>query len=311
MALGRRRTNYFQGTFEEYVNEKWSLIREGSESWHITQDHTLRLHILPLIGSIPFQEIQPEHITKVLKTSKDKGHRANTRMKAYSILSKLFQDALEHGHYEWETPVLRLHRPEADPDTKAAYLSAKEAQALAIASTGHWAENAVKVGLYLGLRYGEIAGLQWQDLNFQKATASIVRAWNRTTEKMDTPKNGEFSELAEYLAEVKRYRKPKPTDFVCLSAAGQMLSYHSFKKTLPILCGRARVQIITPHELRHTFAELLKTEAECSTEDIRIALGHKTVISTMAYLHDENSAHLGKKFARITLKKPRLSAVSA
>lgn len=156
--------------------------------------------------------------------------------------------------------------------------------------------------IYLGLRRGEILGLNWSDVDFEKATIAVSRTLNEermfrvdgtttTRLNLDSPKtrssNGKLKiPVAVQKSKVRHLTlsglEPNKVDstnceghmFQC--ASGGLLHPSNFtKKFQAFLAGNA-VRRIRIHDIRHTDA-MLGLEAGVRIEAVSQALGHTRI----------------------------------
>ena len=101
------------------------------------------------------------------------------------------------------------------------------------------------------------------------------------------------SALSDYLMAQKRRF---PLGFVAPAFMGGMLEQKKFHNGLKKFCMEAGVKRISPHGLRHSCTEIwMKNGA--TVEDIRRLLGHKSVETTLRYVHrtDDRLIKLAKE----------------
>ena len=100
--------------------------------------------------------------------------------------------------------------------------------------------------------------------------------------------------LSDYLRSRKRF----PLGYVAPSLMGKMLDYGKFRRGLKKLCQEAKIDYVTPHELRHSCAEICFRHG-ATLEDIRRLLGYKSVETTKRYVHktDERLINLAKQIS--------------
>ena len=69
--------------------------------------------------------------------------------------------------------VARLAEPISMPSYKGVYLDVAQANALLDAAKGHRLEAIFQLAVYLGMRQGEILGLLWKNVDFERGTIRI------------------------------------------------------------------------------------------------------------------------------------------
>lgn len=112
----------------------------------------------------------------------------------------------------------------------------------------------------LGLRRGELAGLRLDDLDWRAGQMSIPKTKSRRHDIMPLPVDVGKA-IAEYLHE----RLPATTDrrvFLRVTAPHTGMDSGGIPLVVQRACQRANVEMLTPHQLRHTLAaQMLNTGA--------------------------------------------------
>ena len=128
------------------------------------------------------------------------------------------------------------------------------------------------LALATGMRFSEVVGLRYENLNFKESTLKITNAWDGDNNKFKDTKNKEsirtikvepsiMSELQSFVFRQKEKqlsRKIKnPHGLVFSQFDGTPPSNNAANKALKRACARAGVQLITFHALRHTHVSIL------------------------------------------------------
>lgn len=232
--------------------------------------------------------------------------------KSRELISLAMKDALFDGFVNYN-PVPET-KPYKRKKPKIRILSKKNIKVLLnVASKGTWYLE-IMLGLFCGLRKGEILGLKEEDFDFEKQTLKISR------QIVANPKmaNGEFK-IEEYkvierdpktensfriirvpeavMYEVKRrlqkiqYNKEcfgseyADLGYICCCDNGKPRGLSSFNIALTKLCNRNGLPVITVHGLRHMFATIL-LERGVPLVKISGLLGHSSIHTTYEYYCD-------------------------
>lgn len=157
--------------------EKWLLhwleeiarpnIRESSYQAYRT---AITKHLLPVIGSLRLDRLEPEHIETIHRRMTDAGAKPATIHQAHRTLRTALGEAQRRG-YLGRNPAQppRIQPEPVDPFT------IEEVQRLLAAAHGR--RNAARwaIALALGLRQGEALALRWEDVDLE-AKSLRVRA---------------------------------------------------------------------------------------------------------------------------------------
>lgn len=134
-----------------------------------------------------------------------------------------------------------------------------------------------------GMRISELVGINVKDLNFNKHYASIIRKGGGQRDIYFSDDTQE--KLIDYLAVREQYRPADGENAFFLNKDGKRLSARSIQLMVKKYIGASnpeRMDVITPHKLRATFAtDILK-----ETGDIELAselLDHRNLQTTKIY----------------------------
>ena len=287
----------------------------NKESWLTCKRALLRLHILPAMGHKRLDEIDYAVIEdfKLMLAAKpcvrvgmSKASKAKPRTLArktinnvLTVLRRSLQIAKKRGliaavpEFEW----FRTPPPEFD------FLTFHEAEQLLAAAEGE-ARTMILVALRTGLRFGELIGLRWQDVDLAAGRITVRQQIYRG--KTTSPKSGKGREIPlskETCAALKQHRHLRGSHVFC-DLGGTPLRSTNSVAILRRAVRRAGLRHLGWHMLRHTFASHLAMRG-APLKAIQEMLGHATIQMTMRY------AHLAPEIAResvdmLDMKLPRV-----
>ena len=155
----------------------------------------------------------------------------------------------------------------------------------------------------LGLRIGEVCGLQWGDFDFDEGTVIIRRTVCRiccgnghTKVVIQTPKtqhsNRELPLPKPLLRTLRKlHRKYSDTTWFLSGNEERPVEPRCYRKSIQCYLNQARIRKIHPHVLRHTFATTC-LQAGCDIKTLSELLGHSNATITLQrYVHSD----LGRK----------------
>jgi integrase len=175
-------------TLTEFVENEWLPALNVRPSTASSYARNLRLHVLPAIGSLQVQAIDPAQLNRLyttLVTSGHRGHRTGDGLSVrtvryvHTIVHRVFRDAIE-----WN----RLSRNPADAARPPRAKDAKEAAPEMRTWTGQqlgaflrWIADdrygpAFHFAATTGMRRGEILGLCWGDIDLDAGKVTVQRA---------------------------------------------------------------------------------------------------------------------------------------
>lgn len=159
---------------------------------------------------------------------------------------------------------------------------------------------AVLLGLQAGLRLGEVCGLKWNDLNFERKTITISRTVQRIkntdsfpkTRLIELPPKTASSKrvvimtesLSSYLRNYINFYNPDSSETYILSNSYKMTDPRTIQRKFKKICKLEGMNI-NFHVLRHTFATVCVKYGV----DIKVLsemLGHSNISTTLnLYVH--------------------------
>ena len=240
-----------------------------------------------------------EQVSKICSSAGNKGRE---------LLSLAFKDALFDGFINYNPVPETKPFPRTKPKIRI-FSKAKLKVFLQAASKNPWYLE-ILLGLFCGLRKGEILGLKFSDFDFEKQTVRISR------QLVANPKVKEGFEIEEYtvierdpktensfrilkvpkaiMKEVERrlhYVEMKKEwyagnyedhGYVSCREEGKPRGLSSMNQALTNLCERNGLPVITVHGLRHMFATIL-IERGVPLVKISGLLGHNSIHTTYEY----------------------------
>ena len=155
------------------------------------------------------------------------------------------------------------------------------------------------MGLELGLRIGEICGLQWGDFDLKLGTLNINRTVCRiscgnghTKVVIQTPKTRtsrrEIPLPKQLLILLKKLRGSASNAVWFLSGSeSKPTEPRCYRKSIKAYLKQATVRQVRPHALRHTFATTC-LQAGCDVKTLSELLGHANAnITLQRYVHSD------------------------
>ena len=176
-------------------------------------------------------------------------------------------------------------------------LSEAEERKLLSAVSGTRFENLILIALNTGMRRGELLALTWNDVDFKENTISVNKTYNPKikNEPVDTPKTHcsnriipiappiipVLEELKDtYTANKSKYgSKYTDLNLVFSRDNGLYLSTTTIDRDLKKYCENAKIDPVTLHDFRDTFASRLYEKTK-DLKMIQTLLGHADYLTT-------------------------------
>ena len=243
------------------------------------------------IGSITSQDIA--RLIKNLKKEDGSSYSHSTIKKVEEVLRVLFRKAVEMD-YILKNPVTTSVVSDWIPkeeQSKNIYLDKFQVNAIFKDFQEHSPQYAVAIPLlaYTGLRSGELRGLYWSDIDFDKASLKVSRQFNDATSKfseLKTTTSQRTIKLPQYVLNyLKQHKKEYKTadcelvfpDKNCKNAIlGKNFKNRHLKPALQRLDMDMKINL---HTFRHTSVRLAR-ESGADLQAISKRLGHKKISMT-------------------------------
>lgn len=241
-----------------------------------------RVHLAPVLGDVPLKDISPLDLERLKKGLWEKGLAPATVKHCLAIVRQAFNKAVVWKLYPGPNPVKGVKIPRLD-NAKMRFLTPEEENMLmsALKAKSQQTYEMSMVSLYSGLRFAEVAGLKWQDINFEHSIINVkgkggrprkVPLHNRLREILEGRRSPDDSLTALIFPDRKGKVQPR------ISAL-----FYRVVKELGLNAGRERKYRLDFHSLRHTFGTRLARRAPIT--DVRDVLGHANLIMTSRYSH--------------------------
>jgi integrase len=253
----------------------WLNIHRPVASAHHTRsvETFARLHLYDL-GERRIDDILTQHV-ELARIEHLKERKPATANHWLRILKLLTMWAVKRGilaRCPWKVAMIKVQkRPRAVLPVDVAKRWLEEVDRAARATPG--VGTAVRLMFGLGLREGESASARWEWIDWQRATYTPGITKGREAEPVPLP-----AWLREHLEPQRRVE-----GLIVCKADGQPFGPGFARNAMRQANAACKVNGITPHRLRGTFATLL-SEAGVPIQTIQKVMRHKSYTTTMGYL---------------------------
>lgn len=293
-------------TFEEFV-ERW--FRNYGEKNLAPKTlfryrEILESRVLPAMGHLPVEQIKPFHLMEFYTNLQEDGIRADgkpgglspkTILQHHRIISSILNDAAQ-----WQvissSPAARVRPPKVQKKQAGCY---DESQMAALLDTLDKEELKYRVlvhlALFTGCRRGELMGLEWQDIDFQKGTLEVRQASQYLPGQgtfTKAPKNESsvrLLSLPPFLVDMLRQYKKEQTEGrlkagdlwqgsnrLFTTWDGRPMHPDTVTSWFPKFLQRHNLPHLPFHGLRHTAATMLINQ-NVPLKNISGRLGHSNI----------------------------------
>jgi integrase len=264
-----------QLTLEVYL-KKWLLIHKSSLAPRIGEryEQVARDYILPFIGKYKLKDIRIEKIENLYQDLLKEGKSVRTVHWVHSILHKCLKDALKRGLVGFNA-AHGARKPKLN-QKEMEFLNESEVLQFLMFAHGTRNEGLYHVAIKTGMRQGELLGLKWSDLDWNKRIIRVQRQVQRikgqgivfmrpkTKAALRSIRLGEatIQTLRRHMAQQQLEKafageRWENFDLIFPSRVGTPQSQSNLLKEFKVLLKEAGVKKIRFHDLRHTAASLM------------------------------------------------------
>jgi integrase len=294
-----------------WVHELWlPVIRNQlKESTFDSYQRNMINHVLPRLGGVRLDELTPRMLTnmyvELLESGRLNGDRRGLSPKTvryiHTTIHKALADAVDEGLLT-TNPAERAKPPKPGRRSRSElqFWGPAEVARFLDYSRGTELEPLWHLAVFTGMRRGELLGLRWKDIDFERKRLSIrrnlVSVANRIVETTPKSHQARVVDLDETTIGVLRRHHTRDTlraarpggvteERVFQRAEGGDYHPERVSDAFGRILRTARLPKIRLHDLRHTHATLA-LRAGVSPKVISERLGHHTPEFTMhQYAH--------------------------
>jgi integrase len=293
-------------TVAEYMNywlENYAKVSCRHTTYSVYTQRTTR-YVLPAIGRIKLKDLKTIHLQKMyadlLKNGakyRSGGISPMTIRHVHGMMHKALENAVR-----WQivprnvAQLVELPRVEKK---ETVVLTKEQVQQLVEAAKGHELYIPILLAVTTGMRYAEIFGLAWKDIDFEKRTIHVrqqlvrTRGEYRLTEPKTKSSERIISLSESLVAPLRRHKSEQAQqkllygpDFnkdglvCCRPEDGLPYSATPVRRKFDSLLEKAGLPRVRIHDLRHTVATLL-LEQGVHPKVVSELLGHANIGITL------------------------------
>lgn len=295
MLFKKTRIKSYSGVLYEWLESKKSEVKNSTYSKYLT---TIETYIISLLGNINFRKIKNEDIRLFFENDR-------ISILSDSLKSNLFiilKASIDYGvkkKYRKKFTVEKIQFKKSK--NEITYFTKKEEELLVdyLTNNMNLRNLSILLGLFSGIRVGEICGLRWSDLDFVNNTLSVNRTAQRiknlddesssktklVVDKPKTESSIRVIPLPEILVSILRKYKQENDCYVFTNNTIIPKDPRAVEKYFASVLKRVGIKELNFHSLRHTFATRLR-EQNVDIKVISELLGHSDwKITQSIYVH--------------------------
>jgi site-specific recombinase XerD len=229
--------------------------------------------LLPIIGSLPIEQVTSARLEQVLGDLKRSGLAGSTVNRYRSLVSSIFTAAVRQDLVA-VNPLARV-KPFKESAGRVRYLLEDEETRLRAVIRRDYPDRIPELDLALntGMRRGEQWSLKWSDVDFRAGQITVFGKTGRRHIQMNSAARSALTEFE---------RRVRSSEYVCEQSTGG--DTRDWRRWLETSVKRAGIPNFHWHDLRHTFASRM-VMAGVDIRTVQELLGHRDIKMTMRYSH--------------------------
>lgn len=280
----------FAGVAKLWLEYKKSNLRETT--WEM-YNYTANLHFNEL-DQLKIDRIGTGHIEKFIAARQKAGMNLSTLRKILVTLNQVMAYAVRHNYIAFN-PVRDAERPRSNGNIsdqgKIKVLNPEQINAFLEKVTNQKYYVLFLTAIMTGARQGELLGLKWSDINFQKKQLQIRRTFNHgrffEPKTKGSTRNVDLSPVViREMAKWKLSCGGNDDDLIFASENNTPIKKENLiRRYFEPALKAAGLPMMRFHDLRHTYASLLIEQGE-NIKYISNQLGHTNPTTTLnIYAH--------------------------
>ena len=292
-----------QLTLERYM-ESWLTGKDLSIRQNTARNYRryAEQNILPVIGKMRLQNILPAHIRQLYLRMQAEGKGSRTIQLVHATLHCALKQAVKERLIGYN-PMDAVERPKVE--TKEFHIfTESQARTFLEAASGHPYEVLFYLALTTGLRKGELLGLMWEDVDWEKGTLRIERQLQQAysssavlvpTKTRSGRRQIKLGRIGLTMLEAHRQRQEaqktlagntwRENGMIFTTGIGTYASQSKVSKEFKQILSENDLPDIRFHDLRHTSLSLL-LDIGTPVNTVQHRAGHsKASVTTDIYGH--------------------------
>ena len=294
---------------KEYLSIQKTSLSPGSYDFY---QHIIEKHILPMFGRMRLRDIKTYHVQDFImklnsmpRNDGKSGHISPQTVKRYTtVLRSMLTMAYKMYYMDDDVGLSRRLTFPKERYQEVDVFTIEETNAILAAAKTEPINIRllIELALFTGMRRGEIVGLKWSDINFDKQCLSVKRSIYKPRGEKSIEKEPKShssirtiaipNRLCETLKDYKESQEEyslslaawKNLYYVFTDDIGNVMNPQTPTKQFSHFLARHDIRHLKFHCLRHTSATILLSNG-CDIKTVSARLGHSSIDTTNIYVH--------------------------
>lgn len=300
----------FDTWFDTWIKTyKKPSVKAGTIDLYVQSYHC---YIRPKFGKRRLRDVRNDQIQEFYNSMGEKGYSRNTLEVCRAVLNGMYTVAIRNEMLQ-KNPVAHAILPKDSRQQSVKVLTLSEQKIFLEYAKDNVYYPIYEIALFTGMRSGELRGLQWSDIDFDKEIIHVTHSLlylnhigyclgDTKTENSvrDIPMLDNVKRILKEL-HAKRFAKYQKngiitirndefSDLIFTSPSGRPINRDRFKAEISRVVARIQEDYkefphVTPHMFRHSFATR-SIEQGIPPKVLQTIMGHKSLTTTMEiYAH--------------------------
>lgn len=280
---------------------------EVKNSTYCNYANLLKNNIIPILGEVKFNELNGEILQFFVYEAQGKNNLSQKTTKdCLGIIKQVVAEGQEEGiipQFVYSKRKIKYKKQELIGNDKKIYTTEEYKKIIkAILQEIDNKKVGILLGLYTGMRIGELCALQFKDIDFERKCVHVNKTLQRTydptkdinpseikiTSTKTESSNREIPLTEEMIKILKKLYKED--DYYVLTGTKKWTEPRTFRRTYQTFMKKIGIEPLKFHSLRHTFASI-NIENGSDIKTISEILGHSDIDVTLkVYTHTSQKA---------------------
>lgn len=291
---------------------------EIKKSTYCNYANLLRNQICPILGEIKFEELSGDILQFFIYRAQGEFNLSEKTTKdCLGIIKQIIVDGQEEGiipNFAFSKRKLKYKKIELIGEKKKVYTEEEYKKIInEILNKIDYKKVGILLGLYTGMRIGELCALQFKDIDFKNKTITINKTLQRIYDptkdinpseiQITSPKTESSNRVVPITNDVIKILEKLNTgnENYILTGTKKWCEPRTFRRSYQTFMKKIGVEPLKFHSLRHTFASM-NIENGADIKTISEILGHSDIDVTLkVYTHssEKNKKKAIEKFEKM------------